>query len=383
MRDIVFISRNISAAGGIQGQIFNIAKSLYERKIFQPVLITADRNCGFAMLFSKAGFEVFEAPMEKSKIFPAAQKILQILKDRDVAIIQTHIFRESLIARAVRRKRTNIRHILRAETYIDGVPKPCWKKRLYHLADKFTGKWVDFYIANGQYLADEIINRSKIDSNKVAAILNGVNQLGPPDKPVEIKNKPLPPKIAMIANFRAVKGHDCLVRALALLKQINLIITARLIGSEGQGNAADEKDRNITEETKKLASSLGVLQQFEFYGCSDNVYKALEGIPVVVLPANSSEGMPNCLLEAMSARKLVIASKMNGVGEIIDDKKTGLLCRPQDPKGLANLLQYVFTSKAGDFEQMRTAGLEKWKKEFTGEKMVDKLVEIYYRLGVL
>ena len=375
MRELVFISRNISATGGIQGQIFQIAKSIYERKIFQPVLICTDRNCDFASLFTKAGFEVFETPMEKSKIFPAAEKIQRILKDRDVAIIQTHLFRESLIARAVRKKRVNVRHILRAETYIDGVPKPYWKKKLFHFIDEITGRWVDFYIANGQYLADEIIDRSKIDSNKVTTILNGVNQLGLPDKPIEIKDKPLSAKIAMVANFVRGKGHDTLCKAIAILNENNIKITARLIGSEID-------NRGTLRKTKKFAEKNGLLENLEFYGKTNNIYQALKDIPVVVLPSDS-EGVPNCILEAMSLRKLVIASNTGGVGEIIEDRKTGLLCKPKDPEGFARCLQYVFTHKAGDFEQIRTAGLEKWKKEFTGEKMADKLIEIYRKLGTL
>jgi len=186
----------------------------------------------------------------------------------------------------------------------------------------------------------------------------------------------------MVANFAHGKGHNCLIKALALLKRRNLIIEARLIGGELTARAAGDKNQDNTSAIKKLADKFGVSSQIEFYGYTKDVCGALAGIPVVVLPSDS-EGVPNCILEAMSLRKLVIASDTGGVREIVEDKKTGLLCKPKDPKGLADLLQYVFTHKAEDFEAVRTAGFEKWQKESTGEKMVDKLIEIYRKLEVL
>jgi glycosyltransferase involved in cell wall biosynthesis len=245
-----------------------------------------------------------------------------------------------------------------------------------------TSRWVDYYIVNGKYLVDEFVCRTKVNPDKVIMLLNGRDPIGVPDEPCIRPNEPLPERIAMVANFVRGKGHDCLIKALSILKKRNLIIKARLIGGELTVKVSDcEKQRN-TSAVKKMADQFGVLDQIEFYGCTKDIFNALAGMPVVVLPSDS-EGVPNCILEAMSLRKLVIASNTGGVGEIIDDKKTGLLCRPKDPQGLADILQYVFTHRAGDFEQIRSAGLEKWQKDFTGEKMVDKLVEIYRKIGVL
>jgi glycosyltransferase involved in cell wall biosynthesis len=381
MKEIVFIRQSTANMGGIQWQIVKLAEKLFSRGCFKPVLITSDKHSPFAQAFAARGFEVFAVPMGKAKILSAAKEVSKILKDRDIAVIQTPLI-ESFIARAVRKKRDDIRHILRAEVSISGTLNPNWKKRLCHLLDKLTSRWVDCYVVNGQYLADEIINCSKVNPNKVVVLLNGRDQIGEPDEPCDEPDKPLPARIAMVANFAQGKGHDCLMKAMAILKKKNLIIRARLIGGELAAKISDSKKQNNTSAIKKLAGEFSVSDQIEFYGYTKDVFSALAGISVVVLPSDS-EGVPNCILEAMSLRKLVIASNTGGVGEIIDDKKTGLLCKPKDPKGLADLLQYVFTHKAGDFEPMRTAGFEKWQKNFTSEKMVDKLVEVYRKLGVL
>jgi glycosyltransferase involved in cell wall biosynthesis len=382
MKEIVFIRESTANMGGIQWQIVKLAEKLFSRGCFKPVLITSDKQSPFAQAFAACGFEVLSVPMGNTKILSAAKKILHVLENRDITVIQTHLLRESLIGRVVRRKRDDIRHIFRAGVYPNDILNPCWKKNLCYLLDRLTSRWVDCYVVNGQYLADEIVNRSKVNPNKVIVLLNGTDQIGPPDEPCDEPDKPLPARIAMVANFAQGKGHDCLIKAMAILKKKNLIIRVRLIGGELAAKISDSKKQNNTSAIKKLAGVFGVSDQIEFYGYTKDVFSALVGISVVVLPSDS-EGVPNCILEAMSLRKLVIASNTGGVGEIIDDKKTGLLCKPKDPKGLADLLQYVFTHKAGDFEPMRTAGFEKWQKNFTSEKMVDKLVEVYRKLGVL
>ncbi|MCX5633545.1 MAG: glycosyltransferase family 4 protein [Phycisphaerae bacterium] len=377
MKELVFIRQSTANMGGIQWQILKLAEKLFSRGCFKPVLITSDKQSPFAQAFSSCGFEVFIVPMGKAKILSAAKEVSKILKDRDVAVIQTPLI-ESFIARAVRRKRTGIRHIFRAEVYPSGTP--CWKKRLCHLLDRLTSQWVDCYVANGQYLTDEIVNRSKVNPDKVITVLNGRDPIGPPDEPYGKPEEPLPARIAMIANFMQGKGHDCLLKALAALKRKNLIVKTRLIG--GELGIIGSSKQNTISAIKKLAAKLGVLDQIEFYGYTKDVFNALAGIPVVVLPSDS-EGVPNCILEAISLRKLVIASNTGGVSEIIEHGNNGLLCKPKDPKGFANLLEYVFTHKAGDFEQMRTAAFEKWQKEFTSEKMVDNIIKIYRKLGVL
>ena len=359
--------------GGIQLHIVKLAQELFSRDCFKPVLITTNKHSPFARNFAACGFEVLNVPMGNMKILSAAKRILSILKDRNTAIIQTHLLRESFIARIVRKKRPDIRHIFRAGVYPNDILNPRWKKNLCHFLDRTTSHLVDCYVANGKYLANEIINSSKVNPEKVVVLLNGKNQIGTPDQLCPDPDKPLSPKIAMVANFIRGKGHDCLIKALAILKKRNLIINARLIGGELGWKISD---------CKKLAGKFDVTNQIEFYGYAKDISSALDGISVVVLPSDS-EGVPNCIIEAMSLRKLVIASDIGGVSEIIEHGKNGLLHKPKDPAGLAELLQYVFTHNAGDFEQMRTAGFEKWKNELTSEKMVDKLVEIYKKVGVL
>ncbi|MCD4831494.1 MAG: glycosyltransferase [Anaerohalosphaeraceae bacterium] len=386
MKEMVFLRQSSVSMGGVEWQIVKLAEILSSRGYFKPVLITSDDQSVFGKTFAACGFEVFSVPMSNKKTFSAAVKILRILKNRDVAAVHTHLLQESLIGRIIRKKRPNIRHIFRVEVYPSDA-NPIWKKKFFYLVDKLTNRWVDCYIANGRYLSDEIINCSGVNPKKVVTLLNGRDPIGLPDEPVKIFDKPLPAKIAMVANFIPGKGYDCLVKALAVLKKKNIEIEARLIGSEGGTGSEGNEGRSHTSIIKELAESLGVSKQIEFYGYTKDVYKAIEEIPVIVLPSRSAlhhrEGIPNCILEAMSLRKLVIASNVGGVSEMIEDGKSGFLHNPEDFAGLADNLERVFSSPAADWEDMRNAAFQNWQQNFTFDIMIDKIIDIYKELGLV
>jgi len=72
---------------------------------------------------------------------------------------------------------------------------------------------------------------------------------------------------------------------------------------------------------------------------------------VLCLPS-LHEGIPRCLLEAMSMGVPVIATKVGGVPELIHHEKTGILVPPRDPKKLAEAIIRLLT----DYELSRKIG---------------------------
>ncbi len=388
MRDIVFIRQSGDEIGGVEGQILSLAVQLRQKQCFNPVLITDDGCSGFAKSFSEKGFDVFCVPMSRAKILSAAKiitaakKIEQILSQRNVAVLQSHLFRESIIARVVRRKMKNICHVFRGQVYISNSNNSEIVKSLYYALDKMTSRYVDMYIANGAYMANEIAGKAKIDQKKIESIIDGCERKGQADGLCGNPEAPLKTKIAMIANFTPGKGHDCLIKAMAILKNKGLNVTARLIGGEFTAGKTAKKRTTATGTIKKMAAEMGVLEQLEFYGYTKNIAKALDGIAVVVLPSDS-EGTPNCVLEAMSLRKLIVVSDTGGVSEMLQNGQTALLCKAKDAQGFAEILQKVFTQNAGEFEKMRSAAYQRWEDCFTAEKMVTQFIKIYKKLGVL
>jgi len=72
-----------------------------------------------------------------------------------------------------------------------------------------------------------------------------------------------------------------------------------------------------------------------------NIKPALDLADIVIQPSLNSEGMPMAILEAGLAGKAVIASRTDGIPEVVSDMETGLLVSPGRPEELANAIRLL------------------------------------------
>ena len=381
MRDILLLRMSGENVGGIEGQVFRIAQYLRMKRLFKPILITSGAESPFAEIFRKDGFSVYEVSMGKTDLTRAVPILESLVQKNDVAVVQSHGFRESLLGASIKKRYPQIPHVFRVQTHIDCAVIAPWRKLAYHILDKINSRYVDCYAVNGRYLADEVVRHSWIPSRKIRIVINGREAVGAPDAPQEQSEDPLPHRIAMVSNLYPRKGHDVLLEALALLKAKDMRVDVRLVGGEAV-NILDSRGMSFMDSLRERAARLGVLDQIDFYGFTRDIYTALQGFPIVVLPSDS-EGVPNSILEAMSLRKLVIASRVGGIPEIISDGRDGLLHPPKDARSLAQNIERVFCSAARAWEPLRNAAYARWQQEFSMEAMMNQLIDIYENLGVI
>ena len=183
-------------------------------------------------------------------------------------------------------------------------------------------------------------------------------------------NTPLPLKIVFIANIIPHKGHDTLIRALYLLSKKNIRPQVRLIGSMG----SSKKEITYYNNIRKEAIKLNIIKQIEFYGRNLNIKKALSGWPILILPSDS-EGLPNCILEAMALKKIIIASNVGSVPELIKDKVHGFLHQPQDAQKLANIIKFIFSKPAYKWNTIRERAYKRFINHYDIKDMFREIME--------
>jgi glycosyltransferase involved in cell wall biosynthesis len=83
-----------------------------------------------------------------------------------------------------------------------------------------------------------------------------------------------------------------------------------------------------------LARELGLGSRVRFLGFRENIYDYLAHIDVLVMPSHH-EGLPYTILEAMSLATPIIASRVGGLAEVLEDGRTALLVEPGDIEGWA------------------------------------------------
>ena len=137
------------------------------------------------------------------------------------------------------------------------------------------------------------------------------------------------PILLMIAEFTPRKRHADALRAFAVAGHP----AARMLFA-GTGP--------LEPEMKILAQRLGVASRVHFLGQRSDVPLLLKASRALVLPS-SQEGLPRCVLEAMSMGVPAIGTRVRGTGELLE-RGAGLLTRSGDVQDLANAMQIVLNS---------------------------------------
>lgn len=131
-------------------------------------------------------------------------------------------------------------------------------------------------------------------------------------------------RLLFVGRLAAVKGIPVLFEALAQLRTHHPDVRLTLVG--------DGPDR---EGLQALATRLGIADMVTFagYADEDGVAVHLAGSDIFVLPS-FAEGVPVVLMEAMAARLPVVASRVAGVPELVEDGESGYLVPPGSVEAL-------------------------------------------------
>jgi L-malate glycosyltransferase len=215
----------------------------------------------------------------------------------------------------------------------------------------------------GQHLADEGFPKSRLE-----VICNGIS-VGPLPLPasraearVKIGVRDDEVVVGTIARLDPVKDLGTLVRATRIAAAhgpVRLVIV-------GDGDERARLEREVDE-----AGARGLVQ---FLGHRDDARAWLAGCDVY---ANSSisEGISLTILEAMAAGLPVVATRVGGTPEIVDES-CGRLVPSRDPDALATALT-EFCTNAALRRSLGAAARLRVERQFTIERMVNDYAVVY------
>jgi glycosyltransferase involved in cell wall biosynthesis len=112
-----------------------------------------------------------------------------------------------------------------------------------------------------------------------------------------------------------------------------------------------------------------------FTGPRDDVPAVTAALDVAVLPSyREAQGL--AILEAMALRRPVVATRVGGIPEVVEDGKTGLLVPPHDPDALAEAIVRLLTDHPLA-DTLARAGHDLVYDRFCVERMVESVQAIY------
>jgi len=139
--------------------------------------------------------------------------------------------------------------------------------------------------------------------------------------------------IGTVANFRKVKNHACLIRA---VHQLSVSYPQLRVLLVGQGFAGDSENSEC--DVIELINLYGLQQKVIMTGYQKDIPNVLKTFDVFCLPS-FSEGLPVSVLEAMAARVPVVASNVRGIKEVVSLNKTGVLFPSDNDNELAKSIE--------------------------------------------
>jgi glycosyltransferase involved in cell wall biosynthesis len=201
-------------------------------------------------------------------------------------------------------------------TLEDPVPFDRITKRMLGVADVVTT------VSNGvrESVAATV---PALNSDRVRVIPNAVE--------VPSRAAAWPPRGHLFAagRLQGQKGFDVAIDALARLAARHPDLSLHLVGS-------GEEERALRSQAQRL----GIAPRVRFLGTltHDEMLQQIAAASVVLVPSRTIEGFSLVALEAAHLGRPVVATRVGGLPETVEDGLTGLLVPPDDAKQLATAI---------------------------------------------
>lgn len=289
--------------------------------------------------------------------FRPVLSLKRLLRKERYDIVHFHTKRAHALALWLGRGRAETRYLVtRRMDY--PVARNWYNHYLYN-------RQVDGVVAISQKIADLLV-QGGVGNGRIRVIHSGIDP-APFERQQAPRSDCSTVMVGTVAVLEERKGHRFLLEAAALLKRQGRRLRYRFAGAGSQ-----------RQRLQQMAAELGVQEDVEWAGFVGDVPGFLSGIDIFVLPS-LYEGLGVAVLEAMAAARAVVATRVGGLPEIVEDKVTGLLVPGRDAPALAEAIATLAASE-NLRGQMGEKGRGRVRDCFTQEQMAKKNEDYYYEL---
>jgi glycosyltransferase involved in cell wall biosynthesis len=280
------------------------------------------------------------------------------------AVLQTFLFHANFAGRIAGRL-AGVPHI------VSGIRVAERRTRTHLCFDRLSNWMVDRNVCVSEAVAEFSVQVGRLRPEKNVVIPNGVDAALYADAcAADLTPFGIPSgscTLIGVGRLDPQKGWKYLLDAMGSPALRSRDVHLLLVG-EGPERAAIE---SIIREQQLTA-------RVHLAGWRADVPQLLRAASCLVLPS-LWEGMPNVVLEAMAARLPVIATRVEGVSELVAEGQTGLLVAPRSAAELEAAVLTVLEDPQ-QARELGAAGQERAKSEFSWEKMALRYEQLYASL---
>lgn len=372
---ILYVIDNIEFGGG--ERVFSqVIRGLNKERF--GVFVASNPGGTFEKKLTEVGIKIDPLDMTSRYNLGTISQLKKIIKTKDVQIVHSQGGRADFFARIAARIANVPIIISSVAMLVEGYDVSILRKGLYVLIDRWTERWVNKFIVLSEALRRALIERHKIPPEKIVRIYNGIElkEYNPDLK--EVRSKKLEvrrelglkndvPVIGAIGRLVWQKGFEYLIQAIP--KVIEVFPETRfLIVGEGP----------LKDKLKVKSEKLKVKDNIIFTGFRSDIKEILASIDLLVMPS-LLEGLPMVLLEGMAMAKPIVATRIDGVTEVLENGKMGLLVPAKNPHALAEAILKVLNNKT-KADLLGQNARKMVEEKFSVEKMVEQIEWVYEKL---
>lgn len=252
-------------------------------------------------------------------------------------------------------------------TSIQNLPAMRDRKLFSKIMDKLTNGYVDHFIFASRYTRDEYVEKTSLRLLSMHVINEGVT--------ANIENKRLKNStnivnIGIIGAYQKRKGHRVFFDAISALARNGVSNFA--VHCYGQSRYGEFEE---VVEYARRKNIYGLINWHEYEADFDKLYGPLD---IVVQASVEGESMPLVPIDAAAYYKPVIASRLQGLVEVVTHGVTGYLFDIGDSAALARCLEDLI-GDSDKRERMGKAARKRFEERFTAARMAREYYGVFSR----
>ncbi|MGE5329834.1 MAG: glycosyltransferase family 4 protein [Deltaproteobacteria bacterium] len=345
MKNILYLYTNMNI-GGVQKVLLSLASNIKEE--YSPVVA----SCGGILMeeINKQEIKHYNLPLNSKRpkhIIASIKGIIKIIDAEKISIIHSHHRYTTLIALIISKFRRI--KVIHTEHSTFNTKK--------HV--NFRGENI---IAVSDCVKDSMVSYG-VDEKNIQVIYNGIEFPSNLEKRrLSIKNEFSIPEnficIGILSRLTKQKGIIYFLKAMKLVLKEHNNVAVFIIG-----------DGPEMLSIEKFISDNDISQNIKLCKIRKDIYHIINELDFFALPS-LLEGLPISILEIMSQGKILVATKVGGIPEVISDGENGLLVNPKDIKGM-----YLKIKNAIENAEARKIMGEKGRNLISSKFSIDKMTK--------
>jgi len=348
---------------GAERWILALAKHLDKTKVrcdLATTLEDASQDLELVKQYKEKCGETFELPMSGRFDLKVINKLVKLIKEREIDIIHTHGYKSDVLG-VIAAKRAGIKSIVTPHGFENADD---FKLKLFIWLGCKSMKYASKVVPLSRQLCDDA-RRHDVKESNLVYIQNGVDLSEVEEqrlKPQTIQSKEK--RIGFVGQMISRKNIFDILDIFESLNKKHDNLKLILLG-----------DGDQRKELEEYANKLESIGDIEFLGFRDDRLELLQSFDLFVM-TSTLEGIPRCLMEATAMGIPVAAYKIAGIDQLITHEESGLLAKLGDKTTLSKYWkQLLFDSNYA--EKLANNARKYVNEHYSGQRMANEYLDLF------